>query len=255
MIKVGTFAGSCGMGDVLMLTAVCKKTPAIIELHPKAEKYLRFFKGITEGYKITETPFTTPDVGTGLFTQTKLRYYGLPTDDHLPYVRVYPEDIEEGKRLVSQYNNPIVFVANTANNASKERELPQIFWQSVIDKLSKSFTILQFGISSNFTEYKNTVPLKDLSIESLIQYYAVTGKYIGVDTGDMHLMLAVGGKCFVAYPPSPRGKEHTNWYTSHWHYNHDRINYQYVIPDTQLSQSIDTYTTKIERAFHKAEQL
>ena len=43
----------------------------------------------------------------------------------------------------------------------------------------------------------------DLELEDLCALYKAVGIYFGTDTGDFHLMLAVGGSCTVICPKIP----------------------------------------------------
>lgn len=63
-IKIGSPLGSSGLGDILLLTSICKHTDCIVDLPPKAERFSCLFDGIAE-VNITETPTRTPDIGPG----------------------------------------------------------------------------------------------------------------------------------------------------------------------------------------------
>ncbi len=221
MHRIGTQPESSGMGDVLLLTAICKHIPGcVVELHPAAQKYTRFFEGLCEEVIITETPTKTPDIGLGHYAKRKLRHFGLEDQCYLPHIKVSDKEIQYGKEKLRAYQNPIAFVPNCAGHWRKIREPKAEFFQQLIDDLSRHHTILQFGLSANYTEYRNTIPMLDLSIEELICCYSAIGRYVGVCTGDLHLMLAVGGCCDV-YASLP-------WYKmikEQWHYESDRVRY------------------------------
>ena len=221
--KIGTAQSSSGMGDVLLLTSICKHIPNLtVELFPKAEKFKLFFDNICNNVNITENAFITTDIPPGHFSQQKQRYFGLEDVCYLPFIFPKEEYKIKGYELISKYINPIVFVGNCAKN-SIYREPPKNYFQPILDKLSESYTILQFGLSDNFTEYKKTQPIVDCSIYDLICYYSVIQKFIGVDTGDSHLMLAVGGSCNLMIPINPNIRNPEWW--NYKDYNH--INYIY----------------------------
>ena len=211
-----------GMGDILTLTAVAKHFPeCTVKLQPQAQKFSRFFKNISSNIIITNDIIPTKESGGGHYALRKLRALGHEDKCYLPYVYVSDEEISIGKNLIKQYKNPIVFVANSAKRWKFDREPPYPFFQPIIDKLSEQNTILQFGISENFTKYNNTIPIIDEPIDKLIQYYSAIGRFFGVDTGDTHLMLAVGGVCDVFIPrPKFRMPEA-------WNYNSPKITYYY----------------------------
>lgn len=223
MIKIGTPKTSSGMGDVLLLTAVCKHIPnSTVELFPQAEKFKIFFDHLCNNVNITENAFVTPDIPPGHFSQQKLRFYGFDNVCYLPFIYPQKKYIEKGKKITEKYENPIAFIANCAKHNSI-RDPHKNYFQPILDKLSEKHTILQFGLSNNFTEYKKTIPIVDCSIEELICYYISIKKFIGVDTGDAHLMIAVGGSCDIFIP--------TNQYIRNsiwWNYNnYSHIKYHY----------------------------
>jgi len=221
---VGTPEIAPGMGDVLLLTAVCKHIPDItVELFPNAEKYKIFFDNICKEVKIKDNAFVTPDIPPGHFAQRKLRFYGLEDNCHLPYIYPKKEYIENGNKLISKYKNPIVFVPDCAKHAHKNRQPENGYFQPLIDELCKNHTILQFGFSNNTTIYNNTIPILDCSLYDLISYYISIKKFIGVDTGDTHLMIALGGDCDIFIPQSYVHRE-----TEHWNYHgYNNIRYYY----------------------------
>ncbi len=209
------------MGDVLLLTALCKHNHnCMIYLNSKAKKFSRFFRNICEDIVIADNMRDTLEEGQGSIIERKLRFIGMEGANCLPYVDVTEEEKLMGKQKISQYKNPIVFVPNCSINWKKKREAPPHIWQDIINSLSNKYTFLQFGISSNLTRFKNTELILDLDMDELICYYAAIGKYIGVDTGDMHLMLAVGGQCRVLVPPTSPEYSHSDW-----HYKSPKIRY------------------------------
>lgn len=213
----------CGMGDILLLTACAKHVPDCeIQIPPQASKFARFFRDISKNVVITENITPTPDIGPGHYAIKKLRALGLENKCYLPYVHLTTDEKTEALNLVKTYKNPIVFVGNVAKHWKQEREpRNKKYFQSIINYLSETHTVLQFGISSNFTEYANTIKMIDIPINDLIKYYYGIGKFVGVDTGDTHLMLAVGGYCEAHIPRyGPRSPEE-------WNYNTSRIKYYY----------------------------
>lgn len=211
-----------GMGDILVLTSVAKHIPHCeVRLQPEARRFSRFFRNISNKIIITENIMPTPDIGPGHYAQKKLRAFGIENQCYLPYVHLTEEEKKEGLNWARQYDNPIIFVPNVSLQWKKEREPDSIYFQNLVSKLAESATILQFGLSNNFTEYKHTIPILDVSIDSLIKYYYGVSRFIGVDTGDTHLMLAVGGSCKIYIP------RFGNRLCELWNYNSDRAEYYY----------------------------
>lgn len=211
-----------GMGDILTLTGIAKHfMDCEVHLQPQAERFSRFFRNICSKIVITENIQPMKEIGDDHYTLRKLRGLGYENLCYLPYIDINDEEKKIAKKLVQQFNNPIVFVANSAPQWKFDREPPQEYFQPIINELSKKYSILQFGLSNNFTPYKNTIPIMDLSIEELILYYYGIQKFIGIDTGDTHLMLAVGGECDV-FIPRPKFR-----IPQAWNYNSSKIKYYY----------------------------
>jgi hypothetical protein len=220
-IAIGTSRYSSGMGDILLLTSICKHIKNVtVELYPHAEKYKIFFDNICEKVVISDNAFVTKDSPPGHFSQQKLRSLGFENVCYLPYIYPKSEYLEKGLSLIKNYKNPIAFVANCAKH-SQNREPSKEYLQKIINEYSKKYTVLQFGLSNNFTEFNNTIPIKDVSLYDLICYYIAIKNFIGVDTGDSHLMIALGGKCDILIP-SDQSIRNQEW----WDYKgYTNINY------------------------------
>lgn len=202
---------STGMGDVLLLTAICKHVKdCTVELLPKLKKFSRFFDGISEKVVYTETPVDLINKGDDHYAKCKLRGLGIYDVCYLPEIKISDSEINEGLSLISEYKNPVVFVPNTSLKFKEVREVKAENWLPVLDNLkAKGHDILQFGVNENFTNFKQTIKLLDLPIEKLILYYSAIKKYYGVETGDKHLMLACGGSINVYR--SKKYKDHHRW--------------------------------------------
>lgn len=91
----------------------------------------------------------------------------------------------------------------------------------IIGKLKDKYTFLQFGISNILpTKFDNVTQLLDVPIRKLSCYYYGVGTYLGVDTGDRHLMTAVGGKTIVLHP-----NDNIDYSHKEWHYSKDIVTY------------------------------
>jgi hypothetical protein len=213
-----------GMGDILLLTSIAKHFPESCEVHlqPQAARFSRFFRNICSKIVITNDIKATPDIGPGHYALKKLRGLGYETLCYMPYVHYSKEELDEGLEWIKPYKNPIVFVANVSAQWKHEREPEEPYFQNIVDELNKSgHTVLQFGISNNFTLLKNTIPMIDLDIDTLIKYYAAINRFVGVDTGDTHLMLAVGGSCDIFIPLN------SSRLPELWNYDSHRAVYHY----------------------------
>lgn len=220
-MKIGTPITSSGMGDVLLLTAICRhKRDCVVELHPSAQKFSCFFDNICESVSITDNPLVTPDIGDDTFLERKLRACGLEGKLAMPYVELSLKDKQESFNLIKKYKNPIILVTNCSVRWRHVREINPEIWQNIIYKLKEKYTFLQFGISDNFTPFEYTLHFKDLELKEQMMYYYSCGNYLGVDTGDRHLASALGCKTTVVCPNEGNG-----YFYKDWHYSKNFINY------------------------------
>tara|TARA_R110000824_G_scaffold205858_1_gene390798 strand:+ start:4818 stop:5498 length:681 start_codon:yes stop_codon:yes gene_type:complete len=217
---------STGMGDILLLTSICKHLPnCTVELSPSAERFSRFFKGQCKEVLIKENPVDLPNIGNGHYAHAKMLGLGLGKGCYLPHIEVSKEELERGEDLVRGYKNPMVFKSGCSTTWKRVREASEGFWEPAIKKLGETHTILHFGVSDNFTEFSGVVNIIDSSIPDLICYYAAIKQYLGVDTGDAHLMLACGGNTKVYSPLST-----PDYRRNRWRYNSQRCEYFDLAP-------------------------
>lgn len=183
--------------------------------HPHISSILPLFDGICEielqkdvpGYKLDNNSHATEQIAAQL---------GITLKTKIPEIIVKPEEVAWAKDFLKDYPNPIAMIndnigANAPGNvAALYRRPPQHYIQEIATKLSKTHTVLQFGVVDNFmgsthkmfTPLEGAVHIRGLPTRQLAALYHAIGKYIGGDTGDYHLMVAVGGKAIVLIPPN-----------------------------------------------------
>lgn len=225
---IGLPTNAQGIGDLMTITPICKQVPdCVVQLPPSSKKFSRIFRDIAE-VRYADNPRQIP-IRYPLIKHwsiLKMESLGLPTGDYYPYLSVSQQDLDRGKQLLSGYKNPIAFVSNCSKQWSHIRQFSQDQTQYLVDKLAEYFTVIQFGVSNNIMELKNVVPMHDLPLDDLISCYAVIGRYVGVSTGDLFLMLGAGGETLVHIPPG----KHENLHNL-WNYDYDRAVYVYDDPD------------------------
>lgn len=222
-ISVSTNMGN--LGDALWITPLCKKNRKVTinMLNSKFSKRLiDIFYGLNVSFNFFDkiTPSLVDDKRNHIARQY-LNKYSINDVSCIPSIIISDDDIVWAKNFLSKYDNPLVIVADNAGSSDKEnpvalnRKPPTEIMLELANLYSKKYTLLQFGLSSNFyrdgysnfTPLPNTIPILDLSLSKLAACYRVIGKYIGGDTGDYHLMLSVGGKTNVLIPD-----HHVDWY-------------------------------------------
>jgi hypothetical protein len=206
-IRIGQHKNCSGFGDLLMLTPICRYFDCIVELHPEFERFKDLFEGIAE-VEIKDPTIWLMNTGEcNHATISKLLNFisleHIPLINNLPYVKVMYEDIKWAKEYLDSLNlqkPPIVLKPNCSISYTNVREMSIDNWKEIIEVYKETYSILEFGTSDNFTYFENTIAIPDLTIKQLKGMYYLIGKYIGVDTGDYHLMLATGGSVIVLLP-------------------------------------------------------
>jgi len=125
----------------------------------------------------------------------------------IPKVFLDPVGLKTAKEFLSKYKNPIALVTygrgykvEVEQKYAEYRLLENSKWQIIINELSKKFTVLHFFKGDCLMKLNNCVEINNLSINQLKYFFSIIKKYIGIDTGSYHLMLAVGGFSHVIVP-------------------------------------------------------
>ncbi|RTK98842.1 MAG: hypothetical protein EKK57_10850 [Proteobacteria bacterium] len=163
----------------------------------------------------------------------------------IPFVVITEEEKQWAAQYLSKYPNPIVIINDNSGNNDPQNNrsryvLPnQNMMQSITDEYSKTNTVLQFGVAPNFyrcgydgfTPLKNAIHIRGLNIRQLAACYSIIGKYIGGDTGDYHLMLAVGGEATVFIPKESRqmGYIYSNLLYTNSMFGNDKVRVTYYV--------------------------
>ncbi len=231
------FGSRCGgIGDNLVFTPLMKYfTNTTLELldHPKSRNVAQLFDGLCS-VNFSDNPTGVSESAHPHSAQKKIEGYGIQdVVNCIPKIKLHQHEIDEARKKLSEFRNPIVFVSdnngsgNSRDFHAKYRIPEKDTLQLEVDRLSQNHSVLQFGLSNNFTKLNGTTEILDLPLRDLAAYYSVIGKYFGVDTGDYHLMLAVGGECEVVCPKSSSGYNHLCWhYSEHlWRNEPCRVKY------------------------------
>lgn len=222
-------AGS--LGDWLSLTPIlrakAKENPLVIAPDaPHTRLFAAVYDGLAEVQFVTHPIANTPESADDVcFSQRILNHYGVTDRNAIPSIDVTAAELEWARDFLAKYPKPVAFNPTTAaanlekpySDICNYRRLPIALVVSIIDALKGAgHTILKFGtktiqtnIYKNHEDFDDVVSLPDLSIRQLAACYKVIGRYIGTDSGDHHLMLAVGGECRVFVPPSTAFYQHS----------------------------------------------
>jgi len=218
---------SNGLGDILLFTSIFKHQPMkyTMQLPFSKKHYEILFSGLAN-VEITDNPILLEDIGNGHYSTQKLRnVYG----DHGNYLDNKPlvlySDIESeiwAQNVIDNIKNPIIFVPYCSLKWHSVRSL-SIEKSNIIisDLLSKNYTPIICSIDSNpFPNSDKCINLLNLDLNKYICLLRKIGKYIGCNTGDMHLAISVGAIVKVFQPSSQ-----LNFNEFNWNYDHPTIEY------------------------------
>lgn len=219
---------SHGLGDILLLTGVCKNLIAknekpIVALSNKVKRFEILFDGLAD-VVIEETSNHTQDIGCGHYTTRKLRnfFQNAESLDNRPLVL---HSNESSEKWVDEYlqdkKSPIIYVPHCAKHWHEVRSLKQPVIEKLLEKFLNSGCtpiLCQSEDNQVNVSYKNT--LTNLDLSKYICLLRRIGVYFGCNTGDMHLAVSVGSICNVFQP-----KNNPFFNESEWNYQHPSITY------------------------------
>lgn len=200
VVELGPCNGAPGIGDTLMLTPVAKALgdKAVMLLPANMIRMAFLFHGLCQVRQDENHPvFMWP--GNTLQSLGHLQAMGLSGVDPIPSINIKPEALEAAQKVLAGIHNPLIFCPTCNHHYVRSRQGPPAFWQSIVLSLSSRYTVLQFGYKE-YPTMQGATRAPYLPIETVAAIYKLVGRYIGVNTGDYHLMVAVGGKAVVANP-------------------------------------------------------
>ncbi len=220
LIELGPCADAYGLGDTLTITPLAtvlgKKA---VMLMPEKMRGLSFiFNGLCQ-LRFTDNYPIFPWLGGKHAAAQKLSAFGFHATSPIPAIKLRPEAIEKAKVLLQGFPSPVAFCPTCSRTWEHVRQRPPLFWKPIIAELSKRYTVCQFGrLEYPLVEGAARMPFAE--VETLAAMYHLIGNLVSVNTGDYHLMLAVGGRCVVVEPePLPNG------HAISWDYQTPRIVY------------------------------
>jgi hypothetical protein len=221
-MKFGTTAE--GLGDTLLLTSVCKylKNPTV-QILKKNERFSILFQNICD-VEITDDINDLSDIGSGHYSTRKLRNFFKHADalDNRPLVLYSDEESELWvSDFLSNIKRPIIFVPKCSKRWDSVRSLNHELCEAIIQEYrNKNLTPILVTNSSNDIDISNIYKLKDLDLKKYICLLRRVGRYVGCNTGDMHLAISVGCITHVFQPESNYG-----FNEQEWNYKHPSIIY------------------------------
>lgn len=218
-----------GLGDALLLTAVCKYFPQkiTIQLPHKNERYKFLFDGLAKDVEITDEINKLPNIGYGHYAKQILRNFLNNADELDIRPLTLFSEIESEKwvsNFLSDIKNPIIFVPNCSKRWHEVRSLNKDLFIKILDYLNnQNMTPIICVSSENDIDVDGVIKLKDLDLKKYTCLLRRVGRYIGCNTGDMHLAISTGCNVDVFQP------KNSNFFNPiEWDYDHPTINYNFL---------------------------
>lgn len=225
MIKIGS--STHGLGDSILLTAILKYFPnqITVQIPPQREKFSILFKDLAN-VEITNNINICSDLGNWgeHYATRKLRnFFGDQATllDNRPLVLYSDIDSEIwASDYLKDKKNPVIFVPTCSKTWANIRNIPKNLAEEVFKSLEKEYTPIVCQSSENFLNIGDH-QLIDLDLKKYICLLRKVGIYYGANTGDEHLMTAVGGTTVVFQP-----EDNEYFRSSEWNYSHPNSNYK-----------------------------
>lgn len=214
-IELGPMRDARGMGDILTVTPCADRLPnAVLLLPPELQNYGCFFDGLCP-VRITNDYPEFPFCADRPVVESNLAIVGIAVQPGvLPIVKLTQDEKVYAYKSIKSYPNPVAIVPTCSRQWTGLRAKPSDHWGPIVAALRDRHTVLQFGYPE-FPDIKGAVRMDFPGYRRLAALYSQIGRGVMLNTGDYHLMLAVGGKCVVLERPE---REMPNM-ASIWKYN------------------------------------
>lgn len=219
-------SNSDGLGDILLLTAACKLFPQqiTIQLPFKNERFAFLFDGLAKNVEITNDIIKIPNIGGGHYAQQMLRNFISYAEDVDFRPLTLFSDMESElwvSNFLKEIKNPIIFVPNCSKQWHAVRSLNINLNEQILKFFSDAqMTPILCTSSSNDIDLQGILKITDLDLKKYTCLLRRVSRYVGCNTGDMHLAIATGCTVEVFQP-----KTNSFFNEIEWNYNHSTIIY------------------------------
>ncbi len=219
---IDLYSASSNLGDNLSLTPIMRVTTCRVHLidDPGVRQIAPLFDRLGEVVFDNDKRWATPQTQEGGPHSARfMAAYGL-TGNAIPGIKLTDDEVKWGHDFVSSLNAPYVCVIKSSTQQANYRTPPDGLIQRIVDANPDTQFIMSALSSKHVKHNFQYVPLKgvytmwDYSVRQLAAIYHAVGRYVGPDTGDGHLMLAVKGRADILVPPS------------RWDYDHSTFHYR-----------------------------
>lgn len=198
--------GAHGLGDTITIAPLAKALgkKAVMIMPQRMAQYAFIFNGLCPT-RISEDFPEFKWMGRRHAAAQKLDLFGFRTLSHIPEINVRQEYMDKAHKVLANIPNPIAFCPTCSAKWEHMRQRLPIFWRTIVPELAKRFTVLQFG-RAEYPLVAGARRMPFFDFEMLAAFYKIIGNLVCVNTGDYHLMTAVGGRVISVEPdPLPPG--------------------------------------------------
>lgn len=219
---IDLYSSSSNLGDNLSLTPVMRAAPCRVHLidDEAVRQVAPVFDGLGEViYDNVNRLASHERPIRGPHSAKLLAANHLTGVSATPSIILSDEEREWARAFLSDFDLSKTCVIKASTSQINYRTPPAGLLAKIIEA-NPDITFFSSALSSRHPKNNfHYVPLDaytmwDYPIRRLAAIYSVIGRMVTADTGDYHLMLAVGGKVDVLVPPSE------------WHYDHDHFHYR-----------------------------
>lgn len=218
LFEIGPCCQATGLGDYLTITPLMRelKGRCIMKMPESDAGVAELFSGLCQ-VELTKDYPVFRHQGNVHSAKAKLDLFGINASP-MPKVILAPKELKWAQAELAKYKRPLCFVPSCSKHWAHVRQRPPEFWEKILPRITGR-DILQFG-REDYPLVKGAVRMPFYSLRQLAAVYASAGEYLGVDTGDAHLMLAVGGFAVTVHPDACTG-----YNPREWHYDDARARY------------------------------
>lgn len=206
---------SANLGDNLMLTPLLNATPCRLRLYD--EEWMRFtapiFNDLCEIEWFTDRTQILLAPAAAIprpWSKRWLVAHGFHDTPAIPSIKLTYAELEDGRKVADHISRSFGGRPLCVIKAHPGRTTDRIVPAALIERIVAANPETQFvmcNLGDNHPKkelrsppIKGVFELTNLPVRAQASVYAAIGRYVGADTGDYHLMLAVGGKADVICP-------------------------------------------------------
>jgi hypothetical protein len=211
-----------GLGDTLLFTSLCKYDRNFkIQLREKNKRFSCLFQNLAEVEiveEITKWPISGGKTEHYATSILKNFFKNAELLDNRPLVLFSDEESETWvSEFLKDKKNPVIFSPISSGGQSAYTSIPKEISSMILTKLIQDqiTPIISVYNYEDFDYENNFTCIKNLDLKKFICLMRKVGIFIGCNSGDMHLAVAVGAEVQVFQPKSNQFFNEVEWSYTH----------------------------------------